>query len=374
VAGTDDPSGERTGSDDRSTGDEGSDDRSDIWVNPLDDEEPDSTDEPDDWARGIVDAASAPRDEARVRTSESGTVSGDEPVEDPETSGSDPEVTVGPIGLKGGSDGEEGTAETASTASSAEPPASREPSAPATTGSSSARASSGETSIDRREPRSTGTVAEREISGPPRTGTDEATEEAGFLDRVPWSISLTAIGVGVGLLVFLDIVSMMVPLIAAIGAGIVGGFVAGYISGGTVRGAMHALAVGIIGGVSVGYLTALVGALVGLFLEPATLLGRVVGPITPSLGIFRDWGPLLVMVPCDGHDRYRRDHRRWRRRDGPLDGRRGALGFHDQAEDQSHHRPVDQPADDRPQSEVIEHRELRGTPITGVSHSGTSRR
>lgn len=225
-----------------------------------------------------MDASSAPRDEARVRTSESGTAAGSD-----ESTTS--ERTFGPIGLKGLSDDESGD-ETASAGDT--PPA---------------EATAGTTATASTNASPTTRTAATEETRPPDTArsrtpaTDEtAASDEGLTSRIPWSISVTAIGVGVGLLVFIDIVSLMVPLLAAIGAGIVGGFVAGYIAGGTFRGALHALAVGIIGGIMVGYLTALIGALIGLFMEPATLLGGQFGPVAAIFGGVGEWGPILVMV------------------------------------------------------------------------------
>lgn len=219
--------------------------------------------------REPADAASPPG-EPRVRTERSDT--------EPEPEASTSEKTFGPIGLKWFSDDE---GESDNQAVHAE----------------ETQSWTDETAIARTGDvgRAAGTVDLDQHRSPARDGT-ATEEEAGLADRVPGWISVTAIGVGVGLLVFLDIVSMMVPLIAAIGAGIVGGFVAGYIAGGTVRGAAHALVVGVVGGIAVGYLTALIGALIGLFLEPATLLGSQVGPIAPDLGTFGSWGPLMVMV------------------------------------------------------------------------------
>lgn len=95
----------------------------------------------------------------------------------------------------------------------------------------------------------------------------------------------TAILVGVGLLLLVDTMAMMVPLLATIGAGIVGGFVAAYIAGGVLRGAVHALIVGVVGGIALGYLTALVGVLLGMYLEPPTLLGGYVGIVAPEFSV-----------------------------------------------------------------------------------------
>lgn len=183
------------------------------------------------------------------------------------------ERTVGPIGLKGRSREKSrtessttaGTASTADTASTANP---------ATTSTSGAD----------------GAAVRRD-----RSQSDSSSRTAELTRRVPWSVSFAAIGVGVGLLVFLDILTMMVPLLAAIGSGVVAGFVAGYIAGGTIRGGLHALAVGIVGGVVVGYLTAMIGALLGLYMEPATLLGNWVGPVVPQLGAFGAWAPVLLI-------------------------------------------------------------------------------
>lgn len=251
-----------------------------IWVNPLDDDQRDPGNATSGEAAssatgtgadrsGDADAASVPPNEARVRTSENGTVAEEE---------STSERTFGPIGLKGLTGGSDETDES-------EPPTRR------ATGSTEASAAE----PSRRTSETSGTPATTPTRTPVRKRTSN-DEEDGLLSRIPWSISITAIAVGVGLLVFIDIVTMMVPLLAAIGAGLIAGFVSGYIAGGTFRGALHALAVGIIGGIAVGYLTALIGALVGLFLEPATLLGDLLGPIAPDLGTFGAWGPLLVMV------------------------------------------------------------------------------
>ena len=290
AGGTDDGSSGRSADTERTADDSQETDNSNIWVNPLDDDQQSqgnatsgkAASPPTDSGAGRsgdadaasgrsgdADAASTPPNEARVRTSEEGTVDEAE---------STSERTFGPIGLKGLTGGDDATDES-------EIRTRRE------TGSTDTRAAG--------RPQTTSETSGTPATTPTRTPARQRTstdEEDGLLGRIPWSISVTAIAVGVGLLVFIDIVTMMVPLLAAIGAGLIAGFVSGYIAGGTFRGALHALAVGIIGGIAVGYLTALVGALVGLFLEPATLLGRQLGPLAPDLGAFGAWGPLLVMV------------------------------------------------------------------------------
>ncbi|QLD87729.1 hypothetical protein HWV07_01235 [Natronomonas salina] len=276
AAGTDDDVSGRPADTERTAGERQETDNSNLWVNPLDDDQQGrgnatsgkAASSPTNAGTGRSgDSATTPPNEARVRTSEEGTI---------DESESTSERTVGPIGLQGltGDDATDESGirrrrETESTTSTA--------GTPRTTSETSGTPAISPTRTPARQ----------------RTSTDE---EDGLLSRIPWSISVTAIAVGVGLLVFIDIVTMMVPLLAAIGAGIIAGFVSGYIAGGTFRGALHALAVGIIGGIAVGYLTALIGALIGLFLEPATLLGGVLGPLAPELGAFGDWGPLLVMV------------------------------------------------------------------------------
>lgn len=126
------------------------------------------------------------------------------------------------------------------------------------------------------------------------TDGEVATRNERLTGRIWRSFSLTAVLVGVGLILLIDTMSLMVPLLAAIGGGLIGGFVAGYVAGGVIRGTVHALLAGVVGGTGVGFLTAAIGVTLGLFMEPATLFGTQTGLVVPTLS---GWGlpePLLV--------------------------------------------------------------------------------
>lgn len=106
-----------------------------------------------------------------------------------------------------------------------------------------------------------------------------------FGDRVPVEGPLfddRGIKAGAALVVLLTLVSLMSPFVTLFGGGLVGGIVAGYVIGGPVRGAINGLLAGAVGGLNVGLVIAFIGWLVGLFLEPPTLLGRLVGPVAPQ--------------------------------------------------------------------------------------------
>lgn len=140
-----------------------------------------------------------------------------------------------------------------------------------------------------------------EVVDPGRTRQEHEREEAvehetSTLTRVRRSFVLTAVLVGVGLIIVIDIMSMMIPILAAIGAGLVGGFVAGYIAGGTLRGAAHAFVAGVIGGTAAGFLTAVIGVTLGLYMEPASLVADRVGPISPAFSGMGLLEPLFITI------------------------------------------------------------------------------
>ncbi|RBI59170.1 hypothetical protein DMJ13_23650 [halophilic archaeon] len=125
-------------------------------------------------------------------------------------------------------------------------------------------------------------------------GPFERETKAAFQERVTEGINTTAIKVGVTVGVLVSMTSLLVPLFTHLYAGLVGGLVAAYIVGGTVRGPIHGLLSGVGAGLSLGGFAMVQGVLLGMYLEPPTMIGEFTGPIAPTF-TFVTFGPLFFV-------------------------------------------------------------------------------
>lgn len=116
-----------------------------------------------------------------------------------------------------------------------------------------------------------------------------------FRERMTEGLDTRAIKVGVTIGVLVSMTSLLVPLFTRLYAGLVGGFVAAYIVGGTVRGPVHGLLSGAGAGLGLGGFAMVQGVLLGMYLEPATIIGEFTGPIAPTFA-FVTFGPLLFVI------------------------------------------------------------------------------
>ncbi|MFB6164044.1 MAG: hypothetical protein ABEJ31_02700 [Haloarculaceae archaeon] len=108
------------------------------------------------------------------------------------------------------------------------------------------------------------------------------------------SVSKKAVGVSAFLIVLININALMVSLLAVTGGGIIGGFLASYMAGGSVRGIVNGLVAGLIGGLVAGFVTILIGGFIGMYLEPPTLSGSFLPPLSMYFDVYGGRKNLLV--------------------------------------------------------------------------------
>lgn len=98
---------------------------------------------------------------------------------------------------------------------------------------------------------------------------------------VDFPISKQAVLVGAIIGILINIGVLLVPSLNYVGGGgLVAGFVGAYLVGGP-RGWLHGIMAGIVAGLVGGIIVVLAGGLLGLYLEPPTLLQDVIGLISP---------------------------------------------------------------------------------------------
>lgn len=95
-------------------------------------------------------------------------------------------------------------------------------------------------------------------------------------DLIPENRSLnsTAVLVGAGIGILMQLIALATPLLVFGGGGLVAGFIAAYIVGGP-RGWFHGAAAGLVTGVVNGVIAALPGMLLGMLISPPTLLSTL---------------------------------------------------------------------------------------------------
>jgi hypothetical protein len=116
-----------------------------------------------------------------------------------------------------------------------------------------------------------------------------------FRERMAGSVETRAIATGVAVGVLVSMTSLLVPLFTNLYGGLIGGFVTAYIVGGSVRGPIHGFLAGMGIGVSLGGFAMVQGVLLGMYLEPATMVGEFTGPIAPTFS-FVTFGPLFFVI------------------------------------------------------------------------------
>ena len=108
----------------------------------------------------------------------------------------------------------------------------------------------------------------------------------------------------VGFLVNLN--ALLIPIFQHVGGGLVAGFIAGYAAGRPIRGAVWGTLAAAITGAITGVVFLLNRFVVGLFIEPPSLLIHFFGPISPFFtqvdlfGILLLYLALIVVVAFDG--------------------------------------------------------------------------
>ena len=98
----------------------------------------------------------------------------------------------------------------------------------------------------------------------------------------------------VGFLVNLN--ALLVPIFQHVGGGLVAGFIAGYAAGRPVRGAVWGTIAAGLTGVATGFLFFANYFLVGLFIEPPSLIAHFFGPISPWFTWVDFFGLLLLYI------------------------------------------------------------------------------
>lgn len=96
------------------------------------------------------------------------------------------------------------------------------------------------------------------------------------VDLIPEDRSLnsTAVLVGAGIGILIQLIALATPLLVIGGGGLMAGFIAAYIVGGP-RGWFHGAAAGLVTGVINGFIVALPIALIGMVMGPPTLISVI---------------------------------------------------------------------------------------------------
>jgi hypothetical protein len=111
-----------------------------------------------------------------------------------------------------------------------------------------------------------------------------------------FSISKRTVFVGAILGILVNMSALLVPILNYVGGGIVAGFVAAYIVGGP-RGWLHGVMAGIIAGIVGGFTVAFMGALIGLYTEPPTLMQDLaIGIVSPMFDGMGAIGLLFILL------------------------------------------------------------------------------
>lgn len=102
---------------------------------------------------------------------------------------------------------------------------------------------------------------------------------------------------GAAILGFLiNLNALLVPIFQDVGGGLIAGFIAGYAAGRPVRGAVWGTIAAGITGVATGIFFLLNSFVVGLYIEPPSILTEIFGPISPMFTWVDFFGLLLLYI------------------------------------------------------------------------------
>lgn len=134
------------------------------------------------------------------------------------------------------------------------------------------------------------------MSGGVTTARDTAVKR---IEAVAGTIYMEAIYAGVTATFLVSLMSIVVPIVPffeIFTGGVIGGFIAAYATGGLVRGTVHGIVAAVIGGAIFAGITIGQGLLLGVFIEPPTLISEFGMPPTAAIFASESLTTLLAIL------------------------------------------------------------------------------